>query len=276
MSLNQSSIWCLAVMRVLKPWSLKLLVVAYLSWLLGTLWKTALQTATSLKTSSTILQRPHPQEWTPTNVVLQSIALCHSVQGAKYLPKCFLHSSAWRRGHHIFIMRPLVSVCFGCSSRERPYAGLSFADSVFGVVPLLPPLDLSALSRADRLVWLMYWRDWRLVSYCFLHQCSVASVTRLVCPLYVDAHVLGRLYTAIFGRPNHRERKLSSAFGPLSLCETGSSMAMVTVLRPNITCDKILSLSESWDLIVWLLLQPMPANQPIEMQYKALALKSKK
>lgn len=162
----------------------------------------------------------------------------------------------------------LVSVCFGCSSRARPYAGLSFAGSVFCVVPLLPPLDLSALSRADRLVWLMYWRDWRLVSYCFLHQCSVASVTRLVCPLYVDAHVLDRLHNVIFGRPNHRhnhrERKLSSVFGPSSLCETGSSIVMVTVLWPNITCDKILSVSESRDPIVWLLLQPTSANRPIE------------
>lgn len=90
-------------MRVLKPWSLKLLVVAYLSWLLGTLRKTV--TNNHFLPSTTLLQRL--QEWTPTNVVLQSIALCHSAQGTKYLPKCFLCSSPQRRGHHIFIMHPL-------------------------------------------------------------------------------------------------------------------------------------------------------------------------
>lgn len=132
----------------------------------------------------------------------------------------------------------LVSVCFVCSSRMRPYAGLSFAGSVWSLF-CLPWAELTDFS------------DWCIggigvsVSYCFLHQCSVASVDRLVCPLYVDAHVLGRLYTVIFGRPNHRDNHRDNhRERKLSLCETGSSMAMVKVLRPNITCDKIPSVSE--------------------------------
>lgn len=55
----------------------------------------------------------------------------------------------------------------------------------------------------------------------------------------------------IFSRPGRKDKR-----GPASRWETGSRMAVVTVLQPEIAFDKILAASESWDghRTVWLLL----------------------
>lgn len=170
----------------------KLWVVACLSWLQdeNTHWKNALQ--------NNIITKYYIQQWNSVAKVMYSLGViaiqlkCAQAQGPYTLAHT-LFNCPCRRDQHIFIIHPL-----SLSSLAAHHAAihtvashlqaLCFVWSLF----CFPWISLQGAELTDLSDWCI--GGGRLVSYCFLHQRSVASITSLICPSYVDTGVSDPLY----------------------------------------------------------------------------------